>query len=1222
MFCNIKKRKSYVTPFLVHLCVLVFGLLGPVPGFGQHYNFRNYSVEEGLAVSQVFTILQCRRGYLWIGTYGGGLNRFDGQNFTNYSTKDGLSDNAVYSIIEDRQGNLWLGTDIGLNKYDGKSFTPYLEKNVSKQKSIWAIFEDRNGDLWLGTYNNGLGRLNLKTNRFSYLTTSDGLVDNQILSITQDREGNLWIGTPRGLSKYNGTKFVDCFLTQSLKGYNVRKVLVDRSGHYWFATDKGIRYFDGKTLTACTTREGLRDDDVLYILEDSSGYFWFTTKRGVSRFDIGSKIFTNYSTDQGLADNYVETILEDREGNLWFGTDRGLSRFGGKTFTYFSTKDGLKGDSVWTIWEDDRGVMSLVTEGYVTRYDEKNSTIVNKKINWPGGYIYPWYEDHLGNFWFGTGKEIIKFDGRVYTNLSKEKGLENLNVFSIFEDSRGNLWFGTESQGVRKYDGKTFIRITTKNGLTDNTVYGFIEDQRGNIWIGTDDGISIYNDKNKEFINITTSDWLTNKYVMSIIKDQKNNFWIATYGAGVIKYTPSPKPGKDMYTRGVIETFTTKDGLVDDEVLLMIFDDNGNLWLGTNKGIGVLDIIEFEKTGKKNFKFYGKAEGFIGIECNQGAVYKDSKGNLWFGTIKGAIKYAPQEDKPNPVEPAVHLTRVSLFLEKELDLAGDLELAHQQNHLTFAFIGISLTVPEKVMYQVKLEGFDADWSPISRNNFATYSNLPPGRYAFKVKACNNSGVWSKNPVVYRFRIKPPFWMSWWFYLLAGTVVILSILGFIKIRLSRLKRVQRLLEEQIRLRTIELEKEKVKVEQINRELEQRVEERTRELETATTQLLRAQKMEAIGTVAGGVAHDLNNVLAGIVGYPELLLSEIPQEPSFALIRKYISTIQRSGERAAAIVQDLLHLARRGVKITEVVNLNQVISEFIESPELEKIFSSNPKVKVETHLDENLHNILGSPLHLSKMLMNLSLNAAEAMPGGGEIRISTKNQHLDQPVTGCNGITRGEYVILSIADTGIGILNEDIERIFEPFYTKKKMGRSGTGLGMVVVWGTVQDHNGYIQVNSEKGNGTTFTIYFPVTKQTKLAEGKSHPSIDQLKGNGQSIMVVDDMEEQREVLTLMLKKLGYSVITAPSGEDAVECITHHPVDLLVLDMVMDPGISGLETYKRVLKMYPQQKAIIISGFSETREIKETRELGAGAYIKKPYDLEKIGSAVKKELEKIRN
>ncbi|MGD2086841.1 MAG: two-component regulator propeller domain-containing protein [Candidatus Aminicenantes bacterium] len=1213
MFCNINKRKPGVTPFLVYFFILIFTLLGPV--FGQHYNFRNYSVEQGLAVSQLFTLVQCRHGYLWIGTYGGGLSRFDGQNFTNYSTKDGLSDNSIYSIIEDRQGNLWLGTDIGLNKYDGKSFTPYPEKDVTKQKSIRVIFEDQAGDIWFGTYEKGLGRLNLKTNRFSYLTTSQGLASNHVSSITPDRQGNLLIGTSRGLSKYDGTRFVNCRLTEGLEGYNVRWVLLDRSGHSWFATNKGIRHFDGNTFTAYTTRDGLCDDQTLYIIEDSSGYLWFATMKGVSRFDSKDQTFSNYTTRQGLMDNYVDAIFEDREGNFWFATDKGLSKFSGKTFTYFNTKDGLKGDSVWTIWEEDQDVMYLVTEGYVSRYDRKESSIVNEEVKWPGGFIYPWYEDRAGNVWFGTGKEIIKYDRQVYTNLSEEKGLEDLHVFSIFEDSRGHMWFGTETQGARKYDDKTFSPITSEDGLVDNTVHVFSEDIRGNIWMGTDEGISIYNDNNKEFINITTSQWLTNKYVLSILKDQKNNFWIGTYGAGVIKYTPAPKPGKDMYTTGVIETFTTSDGLVDDEVLLMIFDDNGNLWLGTNKGIGVLDIIEFEKTGKKIFKFYGKDEGFLGIECNQNAVYKDSKGNLWFGTIKGAIKYDQKEDKPNRVEPAVHITNVKLFFERELGLPGDLELAHHQNHLTFNFIGISLTVPEKVRYQVKLEGFDANWSPISRTNFTTYSNLPAGEYAFKVKACNNEGLWNKEPAVYRFRIKPPFWQTWWFYLSGFLAVIVGLYGIIRVRTHSLKKQKRALEEQVQLRTMELE-------QLNRELEQRVEERTRKLAAASEKLLHAQKMETIGTLASSIAHDLNNILAGIVNYPEMLLMDMPPDsPHWHTI----FAIRRSGLKAAAIVQDLLTLARRGVTVTEVVSLNRVISEFLPSPECQEILASSPDIRIKTHLEEDAHNIIGSPVHLSKTLMNLVSNAVEAMPHGGQLMIKTQNHYIHRHyhIKGYHEVKEGNYVMLSVSDTGIGMSEKDMKHIFEPFYTKKKMGKSGTGLGMAVVWGTVQDHNGYITVESseKKKKGTTFTLYFPATR-LKSVKGQSQLTMNQLMGNGESILVVDDVEEQREAASMILKKLKYSVHAVDSGEKAIEYLKEQATDLLVLDMIMEPGISGLETYKRVLQIYPGQKTIIVTGYTETKDIKEAQKLGAGTYVKKPYDLEKLGIAVKDELEKIQH
>jgi len=382
-----------------------------------------------------------------------------------------------------------------------------------------------------------------------------------------------------------------------------------------------------------------------------------------------------------------------------------------------------------------------------------------------------------------------------------------------------------------------------------------------------------------------------------------------------------------------------------------------------------------------------------------------------------------------------------------------------------------------------------------------------------------------------------------------------------------------------------------------------------------QLQQAHKMEVIGTLAGGVAHDLNNILSGIVSYPELILLDLPEDSP---LKKPILTIQKSGQKATVIVQDLLTLARRGVTITEVVNLNHIISEQLKSPEFEKLLSFNPDVKVETDLENDLLTIKGSTAHLSKSVMNLVSNAAEAMIDGGTIFISTENRYIDRPVKGYDHVEEGDYVMVTVSDTGVGISSEDMERIFEPFYTKKVMGRSGTGLGMAVVWGTVKDHHGYIDFQSTEGKGTTFTIYFPATREEAVTD-KSLLSIEDYMGKGETILVIDDVEEQREIASGMLRKLGYSVTSVSSGEEAVEYLKNNTVDLLVLDMIMDPGIDGLETYKRILKVRPGQKAIIASGFSESARVKEAKKLGAGAYVKKPYLIEKIGVIVRSELEK---
>jgi len=381
------------------------------------------------------------------------------------------------------------------------------------------------------------------------------------------------------------------------------------------------------------------------------------------------------------------------------------------------------------------------------------------------------------------------------------------------------------------------------------------------------------------------------------------------------------------------------------------------------------------------------------------------------------------------------------------------------------------------------------------------------------------------------------------------------------------------------------------------------------------LIQAHKMEAIGTLAGGVAHDLNNILSGIVSYPELMLMDLPEDSPF---RKPILTMKKSGERAATIVQDLLTLARRGVAISEVVNLNTLIFEQLKSPEFEKLKSFNPDIQVETHLEKNLLDIKGSTVHLFKTVMNLLSNATEAMPEGGKISISTENRYIDRPIRGYDHVEEGDYVTVRVSDTGIGISKEDIEKIFEPFYTKKVMGRSGTGLGMAVVWGTVKDHKGYIDVESVEGEGATFTIYFPVTRE-EIVTDRSLLATEDYMGRGESILVVDDVEVQRELASKMLNRLGYSAKAVACGEEAVDYLKNNAADLLILDMIMDPGLDGLETYKRILTLHPNQKAVIASGFSETDRVKEAQKLGAGQYIKKPYTLEKIGLAVKEELEK---
>jgi signal transduction histidine kinase len=386
----------------------------------------------------------------------------------------------------------------------------------------------------------------------------------------------------------------------------------------------------------------------------------------------------------------------------------------------------------------------------------------------------------------------------------------------------------------------------------------------------------------------------------------------------------------------------------------------------------------------------------------------------------------------------------------------------------------------------------------------------------------------------------------------------------------------------------------------------------EKRTLEAKLQSARKFESLVTLAGGVAHDLNNILSAIVGYPDLLLDTLA--PDSALCGP-LTTIKKSGQKAAEIVQDLLTLARHNVSTKKVVDLNQIVQDFLTSPEYRDAVGERENIAVEMQFSKHPLKLLGSATHISKTVMNLVQNAVDAMPAGGTLTLSTRASYIDTPFSGYERIPLGEYAIFEVSDTGIGMPSSDLEKIFEPFYTKKVLGRSGTGLGMSVVWGTVKDHEGYFDIATEEGTGTTFSLYFPASR----LEIDVSPTvyIEDYLGNGESILVIDDAKEQRDLATRMMQRLGYEVFSAGSGEEAVQRVRERSFDLLILDMIMPPGIDGLETYRRILEIIPGQKAVIASGYSQTENVKEAQRLGADSYVKKPYTLENIGLAVRRAL-----
>jgi len=379
------------------------------------------------------------------------------------------------------------------------------------------------------------------------------------------------------------------------------------------------------------------------------------------------------------------------------------------------------------------------------------------------------------------------------------------------------------------------------------------------------------------------------------------------------------------------------------------------------------------------------------------------------------------------------------------------------------------------------------------------------------------------------------------------------------------------------------------------------------------LINAQRMESIGLMAGSVAHDLNNILSSIVTFPELLLMDMSATEKY---RKDIALIQQAGKQAAAVVADLLTVARGSTCTKEQCNLNTLLKEYSNSIDCQQLRRLHPGIPIQLQLESNLPNIEASAIHITKSIINLVTNAAEAIGSEGKITIRTANRNFESPFDGYEKIPAGRYAVLSVQDSGPGIAEEALPHLFKPFFSRKEMGRSGTGLGLTVIWNTIRDHQGFIDIVSN-GSGTRFDLYFPSSITLKSKDGETIFPIETLCGRGEKILVVDDEEIQRQITSSILNRLGYSASAVDNGEKAIEYIQNEPVDLLLLDMIMDPGISGYETYRRILQIQPEQRAVVASGYFNPDDRDKIRALGVSQYLTKPFSVTSLARAVQEEI-----
>jgi PAS domain S-box-containing protein len=764
---------------LLALFAALPSLMGPLHSTAQL--FKTYSVESGLPQSQVYTICQDRFGYLWFGTFGGGVCRFDGIEFRTFTVNEGLSNNAIYSIAEDRSGSLWIGTERGISRYDGFTF-----RNFSKQELghdvVNSILQARDGTLWFGT-GEGVARFDGST--FTSGIAREVLGETAVMTLFEDRDGTLWMGTRgRGLFRKNGDTFEHVAGVRELGDGTVYIVRQDRSGALWIGTDRGgvTRWQDGR-FQRFTNRDGLPDNTVWTIAEDRDGSLWFGTRLGLVQY--GSGQFRTFTMADGLSANSVWSLLPDREGNLWIGTDiGGVCRYRDLGFRAYASDMGLTHNDIWAILEDSGGRMWFGKSGGLVRYDRSGFTRIVPQGK--PATVFALYEDSRRTLWIGTdGDGVFRIVGaRMMQRLRGPPTIEQGTVYSIIEDRNGAFWFATADSGIFRYDGRQFTHFTTRDGLTDNRVYALHEDRSGILWCVTHQGVARFD--GRRFTNAFPGGFSDDEITLAVAEEPSGHLWFGTE-KGIYHYDGTDLKGLDE-----------RDGLGSNVVYFLVFDTLGALWIGHNRGVDRFDVRRWEQTGETRFRPYGADEGFTGVECNQNAAWCDRRGALWFGTIKGAFRYIPAPADTLSA-PSVRVAGVRLFMQERdltpystrLDastlLPEDLRLPYYLNHVTLDYVGINLTAPRRVRYRYRLEGFDEDWSRITHERYAVYANLAPGRYTFRVKARSADGAWTSSDMGFTFEVVAPFWKTVWFYVLTALVSVGLLVTVVRLRLRRVNR---------------------------------------------------------------------------------------------------------------------------------------------------------------------------------------------------------------------------------------------------------------------------------------------------------------------------------------------------------------------------------------------------------------------------------------------------